>query len=457
MPATPNPDSRFQALVEAAGRQMEALRIPGLALGVSASGQEWTAGLGVTSLEHPLPVTPETLFQVGSITKTVLATAALRLQAQGRLDLDAPVRTYLPRLRLADETVARQVTLRHLLTHTGGWVGDYFNDFGPGADALALMVAQLARLPQLTPLGEIYSYNNSGFYLAGRVIEVLTGQSFEAAIAELVLRPLGMTHSFFFTDDIITHRAAVGHELVEDTVRVARPWAIGRASFPAGGLVSTVPDLLRFARFHLGDGQGPEGETLLPPGALPAMHTPLFPSTGLNWIGLAWRITPLAGVNLVSHGGATNGQESVLLLAPGRDFAIAVLTNSDRGDAACVQLYTQAVEDFLGLAWPQTPPLPLPAASLQPFVGRYDSAMAEMAVALVENELVLQIQPKGHFPTPDSPPAPAPPPVRLGVYAEDRVIALDPPYINQRGEFLRDPEGKITWFRFGGRVNRRLP
>lgn len=450
------PSTTFKDLVALAKSQLPTLQVPGAALGVYFQGQEWTAGVGVTNLEHPLSVTADTLFQIGSITKPIVATAILRLQSEGWLELDTPVRRYLPGLRLADEKVASQVTLRHLLTHTAGWVGDYFNDFGPGADALAIMVEKLAELPQLTPLGEIYSYNNSGFYLAGRVIEVVTGQPFEKALKELVLQPLGMERSFFFAEDIITDRVAAGHEVINETLHVARPWALGRAAFPAGGLVSTVKDLLRFARFQLGDGRTSAGDTLLPSQALRAMQTPFFPSTGLNWIGLAWRITPLPNCQLVSHGGATNGQESLLMFVPGLDFAFAILTNSDRGDILCQDLSSAALERYLGLSLPETPPLSVPEAELPPYVGSYESAMARLEVRLEAGGLVLHIQPKGHFPTPESPAAPAPPPVRLAFYAPDRVIALDPPLANQRGEFLRTTTGQIIWFRFSGRVNRRL-
>ena len=161
--------SRFAEVVQAAQDAMEAHSVPGVAIAVVSGGEEETAGLGVTSIENPLEVTPDTLFQIGSIGKTFTATAIMRLVEQGKVDLDVPVRTYLPDFRLADDNVAARVTIRHLLTHTGGWEGDYFDDFGLGDDALARMVGRLEELPQLTPLGEVWAYNNAGFYVAGRV------------------------------------------------------------------------------------------------------------------------------------------------------------------------------------------------------------------------------------------------------------------------------------------------
>ena len=173
LPAAPrvkDPDALFRRLGAFVKAEMKRLHVPGVAVGVVHEGREYTAGFGVTSVENPLPVDADTLFQIGSTTKTFTGTAAMRLVERGRLDLDAPVRTYLPKLRLAGRGVAGRVTLRHLFNHTGGWVGDTFVDTGWGDDALAKAVARMAEIEQLTPLGEVWSYNNAGFYLVGRAV-----------------------------------------------------------------------------------------------------------------------------------------------------------------------------------------------------------------------------------------------------------------------------------------------
>ena len=135
-------ETSFQSLSEEITSGMQRLPIPGLAVGVWHAGSEQVAGFGVTSVENPLPVTPNTLFQVGSISKTFTATALMMLRDAGKVDLDTPIRAYLPDFRLSDEEVAARVTLKHLLTHTGGWLGDYFNDFGFGDDAQARMLKE---------------------------------------------------------------------------------------------------------------------------------------------------------------------------------------------------------------------------------------------------------------------------------------------------------------------------
>lgn len=154
--------------------QIEEQQVPGLAVGVFFEGQFQIAGFGVTRVENPLAVKENTLFQIGSITKTFTATLAMRLVEQGKLDLGTPIRTYLPDFRLKDEAVATRVTFRHLFLHQGGWEGDHFADFGFGDGALARYVASMVELPQVLPLGQAFSYNNAGFSLSGRVIEAVT-------------------------------------------------------------------------------------------------------------------------------------------------------------------------------------------------------------------------------------------------------------------------------------------
>jgi CubicO group peptidase (beta-lactamase class C family) len=143
----------FEQVRDAIRASMEETETPGVVVGLPHDGEEHSAGFGVTSLENPLDVTPDTLFQIGSITKTLTGTAVMRLVERGELELDASTRTYLPELKLADADVAERVTMRHLLTHTGGWVGDYFDDFGAGDDALARMCDSMSILTQLTPPG----------------------------------------------------------------------------------------------------------------------------------------------------------------------------------------------------------------------------------------------------------------------------------------------------------------
>ena len=219
-------EAHWENLSEFVRQAMEKNKIPGVALGILHRGKVRAAGFGVTNVNHPLPVTAETLFQIGSITKTYTGTAIMRLVEMGKLALDATVRTYLPEFRVRDETASSQATIRHLITHMGGWVGDFFHDTGRGDDALARYVADLADLEQLAPLNTVWSYCNSGFSLAGRVIEVVTGKSYEAAMRELILEPLGLAHSYFDPGAVMTYRFAAGHDVEDQKTTVKRPWSI---------------------------------------------------------------------------------------------------------------------------------------------------------------------------------------------------------------------------------------
>ena len=437
--------SRFEQVVDVAREQMEELSVPGVSLGILFDGEVETAALGVTSLENPLEVTADTLFQIGSITKTFVASAVVRLVEAGKVELDATVRTYLPELRLADEDAASRATVRQLLTHTGGWLGDYFESFGWGDDALERMVAALAEQPQLTPLGEVWSYNNAAFYIAGRVIEVVTGKIFEDALRDLVFDPLGMEDAYFFMDDVITRRFAVGHEKSEDSAAaVARPWAIGRAAHAAGGIVTTTPELLRYARFWA------EGGDFLSPESVHEMTRPQIEVGGnIDAVGLAWMLTDLGDVRLIGHGGGTKGQISWLGIVPDRRFALVILTNHNYGGILTDRVAEVAYESYLGARRPELEPVELDPA---PYLGRYEARMADVELVQAGDGLELHYLPKGGFPTPDAPPMPPPPPATVVFASENELFAVDDVWKGERIRILRDADGRIAWMRAGGRV-----
>ena len=343
-------NAKFLKVCETIVSEMKRLKIPGVSIGIYHNGKEYTAGFGVTSLENPLPVTADTLFQTGSISKTFTGTIFMRLVEAGKIELDAPVRTYLPKFKMADKDVAEKVTIRHLLTHTGGWIGDYFNEYGNGDDALEKMLRDIAKLEQVTPLGELWSYNNAGFNIAGRVVEMVTKKPFEQVAQEMLLDPLGLGMTFYFPDDVmITHRFVVGHHKQDKKVKVSRPWAIGRAGAPVGGVISTVKDLLTYARFHMGDGKSASGEEVLSAKSLEQMRTPLYPATGFDQIGLTWFIRNAEGLNIISHGGATNGQIAGLYFIPEKQFALAILTNGEDGRLITKAALKQAMKVYFDM------------------------------------------------------------------------------------------------------------
>lgn len=445
----------FKRVCAEAERQMRRLKIPGAAVGILYKGREYYAGLGVTSVENPLPVTADTLFQIASVSKPFLAQAVTRLAEAGRVSLDAPIRGYLPDFKMKDARVTREVTMRHLLTHTGGWVGDYFNDFGGGDDALEKMVHSMRALPQASPLGEIWSYNNAGFYLAARILEKLTGQRFERAIKEQVFDPLGMQNTFYSHSEVMTRSFAVGHRIIKNRTVVARPYGQCRSTSPAGGIITTPRDLLRFARFHLGDGSF-QGRRLISRGGMDLRHNPSIETTAGKKMGLSW-FTFQAGDSLALwHGGSINGQKTDFRVIPDKKFAMAIFTNSDYGGEVCAKIAGVAMEEFLGVKTPQPCPIAMPKRELSEYFGYYDVPLSSCEVTADSKGLLIRITDKGGFPTPSSPPVNQPPPAHVAFYAKDKIMGVRSPYLPLRGEFLRGPDGEIKWLMIMHRAHKRV-
>lgn len=135
----------------------------------------------------------------------------MRLVDRGPVDLDAPARAYVPAFRLSDPDVADSVTVRRLLAHTSGIIGDHLPDRGRGDDVLERYVATLASLPMLHAPGEMFSYGNSGFVVAGRLVEEVTGQTWDAALRTRLLDPLGSAEFATLPEEALRYRVAVGH------------------------------------------------------------------------------------------------------------------------------------------------------------------------------------------------------------------------------------------------------
>lgn len=445
-------DQKFRKLCTGIIKDMQRLKIPGLAIGLWHKGKEHTAGYGVTSVENPLPVTSDTLFQVGSISKTFTGTMLMQLAEQGKINLDAPVRKYIKDLKLRDESVAKQVTTRHLLTHTGGWVGDYFNDFGNGDDALDKMVKDIAKLPQMMPLGKIWSYNNTGFNIAARLIETLTGKTYEQAAQEMLLDPLGLKMTFFYPSDIFfTHRFVVGHHIKKNKTLVSRPWAIGRAGNGVGGVVSTVKDLLAYARFHMGN-----GNHIIKQKTLEAMRVPQAEAGGRGQIGITWFIRKAGAFIRYGHGGATHGQQAIFMFIPEKDFALAILTNSDNGGIVNENAITSALDIYFNVKADLPKPTQRTNEELREYLGSYRIGTEAFDLKARSGYLVYHHIPLGGFPMPDTPPGPAMPPMRFGFYEKDLAIGLDEPMKNALGDFIRDEKGRVGFFRIGGRAHKKI-
>jgi CubicO group peptidase (beta-lactamase class C family) len=446
-------DPKFKKIAQKIVSEMKRLQVPGVAIGIWHKGKEYAEGFGITSVEHPLPVTPDTLFQTGSISKTFTGTVLMQLAEQGKVDFDAPVRKYIKDFKLKDKEVTKKVTVRQLLTHMGGWVGDYFNDFGNCDDALDKMVKDIAKLPQVQPLGTIWSYNNTGFNIASRIIEILTKKPYEQAAQEMLLGPLELKMSFFYPSDILfTHRFVVGHQNVKDKVQVTRPWAIGRAGNGVGGVVSTVQDLLKYARFHMSNGK----KNVINGKSLRAMRVPQTDAGPRGLMGITWFIRRVGDLTAYAHGGATNGQQAYFFFIPEKDFALAILTNSDDGGIITAGVFNLALELYFDTKPKLPKPIEIRTNELKEYAGRYRIGTECFDLKVKGKHLIYHHIPLGGFPRPDTPPGPALPRMRFSFYEKDKVIGLDEPYKDALGDFIRDEKGRLQFFRIGGRAHKKI-
>jgi hypothetical protein len=252
----------------------------------------------------------------------------------------------------------------------------------------------------------------------------------------------------------------VGHARDGKKVQVARPWAIGRAGNAVGGVVSTVRDLMKYARFQMGDGKTASGGQVISPESLKAMRVPQVDAGGFRQMGITWFIRQAGQMSVFGHGGATKGQEAGFHFIPEKNFALAILTNSDDGATITDSVLKWALELYFNAALPAPAPLEMSAEALAEYVGIYDlpgaAALPGCDFRLENGGLVLHDIPRGGFPTPETPPGPAGPPMRASFYEKDKIMLLDEPSKGAMGDFFRDEAGKIAFLRLGGRVRPRV-
>jgi CubicO group peptidase (beta-lactamase class C family) len=453
-------DERFEAVARVVYGKMAEHKVPGVALGVFKDGQTLTRGFGIANLESPEQrVTPDTLFPLASLSKTVAATAIMRLVEQGKVRLDAPVQTYLPTFRVLDPVASREVTVRHLLTHTPGWEGQ-LTAADHGLFSLEFFADSLKELPQLAPPGAVWSYNNAGFTLAGRVIEVASGSDIHTALRDLVFRPLGMTRAFTRMGDVVSYAFTQGHRTTQvGSIEVVRPFALSN-SVTAGGVAMSLSDLMSYARFHLGE-TGTARAGVLSRESLDEMRRPqLVKNATSDEMGIGWHLRRVGGVQTLMHGGTAGAGHRLLVeLVPERGLAFAILTNQSDGwrvveaaERAILRAYESVAlapnqpichrginEDMTSHATPlETQP------SLAQYAGRYvRPPSGAVEVREEEGGLVLGSGGAGSGGT------------RLVFYGPDVAYVASGGSVGTPYEFIRTPAGEVGWIRNNGRIAKK--
>lgn len=442
-------------LTEFARAECARLQVPGTAVGVLYDGAIYAGGVGVTSVDNPLPVTAHTLFQTGSTSKTVTATALMQLVEEGRVDLDARVRTYLPGFRLQSEADTARITVRDLVTHHTGFVGDYFRDTGRGDDAMAKIVAKMANSPQLVPAGSTFSYSNAAFYVLAHIVETVRGEPFEHVVRKRIFVPLGMSESFYFPEECLTLRVAAGHTVTADGPRCEKRWYLWRSGGGASAVISTAVDQMRYAALHAGAIDAP---SVLRRQTIARMRDESRPAGSMcESMGLSWMLDDAGrGHRLVKHGGSIAGMLSSFEMIPSLRFAVTVLTNVDAGRESRQTIADRCQEHFLGFGKPALP-AEVEVADPAEYAGVYHATLEHLDVAVDGRRLRVTGTPPPKFAIDrELRPIPQPPAV-LSFLGRDRAAVLTGPRRGERVEFLRDAAGRIEWLRWDGRIARRQP
>lgn len=456
-------------LTEQVPALLEKYDVPAAAWGVlkldGGEGEVVDGAAGLLSRATQVEATPDSVFQIGSTTKLWTATLVMQLVDEGLVELDAPVRTYLPEFTVADPEASAAITVRQLLNHTAGFEGDIFTDTGRGDDAVEKYLPELRDVPQLFPPGERFSYNNAGYCVLGRLVEVLRGAPYGACVRERLVAPLGLTHTATDAYEAILHRAAVGHVESEPGAgyQPAPVWAMAASNAPAGSMLAMRPrDLLAFARLHLEDGRAPDGTQVLAPGTAARMqqHEVDLPDTGMmgsSW-GLGFERFDTAAGAVVGHDGNTIGQAAFLRMVPQAGLAVTLLTNG--GDA--FSLYRDLVGHVLEVLGDVPPKaLPSPPADAQPpsaedaerYVGTYSAQVYDLNVTRDdEGRVWIETVPKGFL-------------AELGeqaertelvAYGEDTLIPLQPDRgMHMPHAFVGDDGHGRARYLFLGRIVRR--
>ena len=389
--------------------------VPGLAVGFLKDGDVVTAADGLCELDSPEPVSPETVFRIASITKPFVATLAMTLVQDGLLALDEP-----------PPGSTAQATVRQLLSNQGGLAPEWAKPFDSSDESDEALFRLLEGEPERLPVdpGELFSYCNAGFWLVAAGIQRALGITFEQAMHERVLAPLGLTSTSFVPGGA----AALGHNQVEPGADEHAPleYVYPRARRASGGLWSSVGDLLRFAEHHL-DGPGP-----LTAESVAEMQRPLITSHGFDY-GLGWFVNLRRGRLTVEHPGSAAGYQSLLLLVPGEDLAVAALTNSSRGLLAIRDVVAE-----LGLAEEES--RFVEPGDLSEFAGRYRGQKLELTVEAETDGLVVEVAEIDPF-VPDRQVYPAMLARRVG---EREFELVDGEWVGERFDFPRPGLARMT-------------
>jgi CubicO group peptidase (beta-lactamase class C family) len=414
-----------------AGRMKE-LNVPGVSVAVLHHGAiEWARGFGVAAIGGP-PVTAETMFQAGSISKPLAAMAALRLVQQGKLTLDADINSYLTSWKLPAAPVAagKTLTLRELLTHTGGTTVHGFPGYASTEPVPTLVQVLNGEKPANTPAirseaapGARWNYSGGGYTIMQQAVVDITKEPFQKLLHDTVLGPIGMAHS--------TYEQPLPKALQASAATPyngkGEPIAGGAHTYPemaAAGLWTTPSDLARYAMEVEGSLQGKANHVLSQD------MTRQMLSAGMGHWGLGLEIGGADADPFFSHGGANEGFRNNFFAYEKEGEGAFVMTNGDNGGVLADEILHAIAAEY---GWADFKPIVRTAISVDPkIIAQYAGTFAlapqfDLVVTVENGQLITQATGQQKVP----------------LFAESETVFF-PTVIDAKIEFFKDDQGKVT-------------
>lgn len=421
------------------------------------------AATGVTNLRTGVEATPDTLFQIGSISKSYTATLVMQLVDEGLVDLDGPVQRYVPGFTTARPDAAARVSVRHLLNHTSGVDGDVFADFGRGDDCVERYVAAMSALDHIHPVGRMFSYCNSGYVLLGRLVELLRGCGWDGALHEHLLTPLGVTETVTLPEEVLLRGSAVGHLPTgpDGSLEVASAWHLSRALGPAGVVSAPAQEVLALARMLTDEGRTAGGDAALSPASVKAMRQlevelPDPYTLGSGW-GLGLILFSLGPPLVFGHDGTTLGQNAYLRVVPDADLAVVLLTNGGGAgalfDALVRPLLSELARASLNPA--PAPPAAPPDVDPAPFLGAFERTGARLELTSEDGRLWFRSRMTGAL----AGTVPQEPPKEVVALDDTTLVTAEPDRRSGRHlalKFLEPAGSGFGYVHFGARTTPRV-
>ena len=358
-------------------QEMKAADVPGLGLAIVENGKiTYVHGYGVKNAQTRQPIGPNTQFAIASVTKSFTALGVMKLVDEGRINLDAPLTIYLPEFKLKDPTATAKVTVRYLLNHTTGLIRDDADLTNPDV-SVAQILARVAQTPLNGQPGEKFEYSNANAFMAGMVIERVTGQSWASYMQKEVLRPLGMNKANF-TRAAMKQTGDFADPNFYDVLTGLQPTAfytLGKNQAPAGAINASAAEMARYAQYQLGS-----GAPLLRPQSLSAMHAQAIPAEGSTiasivgqissaaakaggvtlppspmsntGYGFFWGTETFLGQPVVEHGGNSDGFTANVTLLPSVRSGVVLLANSEHADNFIEKVRWHVMQKLLAAKFP---------------------------------------------------------------------------------------------------------